>query len=123
MNTLFSQIHLRDIELNLHLGWPTAERINKQKVLLDVKLGFSEPPRACVTDELTDTYDYDSLIQTILKETESKEFRLIELMGAHIYQIIRKMLPDVDKVQVAIAKRPAISQLTGGVVFTFGDTM
>jgi dihydroneopterin aldolase len=116
-----SVIHLRAIELNLHLGWPEAERKEKQIILVDLHLHFSTPPKACETDDLKDTYCYDQLIQKIVKETTSREFRLIEYLAQHIYQIIRLTFTEIAAIQVAVSKKPAIPQLTGGVVFSYGD--
>jgi len=116
-----SSIELSEIELNLHLGWPDNERAHKQKIHVNLLLQFTQPPAACVTDDLTDTYCYDSLVQMIVKEVEAKEFRLIEHLGFHIYQIIKKSEPNIHAIKVSIIKKPQVARLTGGVVFTYGD--
>lgn len=118
-------IHLRGIELSLHLGWGDTERAQRQGILVDVVLCFATPPKACDTDNLRDTYCYDELIQSLTHETEPREFRLIEHLAAHLYHFIKKNLPRCEKVSVAIEKDPRsyIPNLTRGVVFTFGDVI
>jgi dihydroneopterin aldolase len=116
----FSRLFLRGIELTLNLGWPDAERAQKQSLLIDIILQFATPPKACLTDNLTDTICYDELIKKIVQATEAREYRLIEHLAWHIYQIIQKNLSS-HAISVSISKKPAIPQLTGGVVFTYGD--
>lgn len=118
-----ASIQLRGIKLNCHLGWSAEERANKQAVFLDVVLRFNQPPKAAITDDLQDTHCYDTLIKHITAATEKQEYRLIERLAAHVYQVIREALPDVKSIQVSILKNPKdyIANLTNGVIFAFGD--
>jgi FolB domain-containing protein len=73
-----SSIVLKQLELNLSLGWPENERSQLQSVMLDIYIDFIEPPHACTTDELDEKTNYDALNQTILKKIANRSFRLIE---------------------------------------------
>ncbi len=117
----FCGIQLRDIELNLHLGWPAAERLNRQPILVSIILRFDAAPKACITDNLEDTVCYDELIQALVKDTEAKEFKLIEHLAYDIYQLTKARLPNIGAIKIAVAKKPPIPQLTGGVTFYYGD--
>lgn len=119
--TTFSSIHLHGIELNLHLGWPAAEREQRQIILVDLMLTFAKPPKACETDDLDDTYCYDTLVQAVVKQTEQHEFRLIEHLAAKIYHLVKKECVDISSVCVSVFKKPAVANLSGGVTFTYGD--
>ena len=123
INTKFANLHLRGIELNLHLGWSDAERAKPQSILLDVMLYFPKPPLACTNDNLSDTYCYDTLIQTIIKSTTKREFHLIEHLAAFIYDLIQNALTEKTRIHVSISKDPRsyIPSLTQGVVFSYGD--
>jgi dihydroneopterin aldolase len=65
MKPLFTHITLNTLELSVHLGWPDAERAVPQIVHLDVRLSFPAPPVGCMTDDLSDTHCYDTLISQI----------------------------------------------------------
>jgi 7,8-dihydroneopterin aldolase/epimerase/oxygenase len=121
MAKIYSKLQLNHIELTLHLGWPSEERLQKQTILVDILLKFTEPPAACITDQLNDTYCYHSLIETIVKQTESREFRLIEHAAASIYQLVKAELPEVQHIRVVVHKNLAAVGLSGKAAFEYGD--
>lgn len=116
-----SSLLLRALELEVVLGWPEEERAQTQKVALDIHMQFLQPPIACETDDLHDTYCYDTLVQKIKKHVSTRPFRLLENLGYEIYQHIKQNLKTDISVCIRITKKPAIDNLTGGVSFTFGD--
>ena len=122
LNNFISELTLSKLELSLSLGWPAAERAQKQKIAVDIYLRFHDIPKACVTDDLADTYCYDSLIQKIKQATADKEFRLIEHLAHEVYAVIKQELPAGVLISVCVAKQPGIENLNGGVMFRFGDT-
>ena len=121
----YSCLHLRGIELLVHLGWFDQERANLQKILIDIKVVFPEPPDGCKTDNLKDTYCYDTLIQTLIAATSDKEFNLIEHLAAYIDGVIRNTFPNQTRLQISVHKDPRhyIPNLTQGVIFTYGDNL
>lgn len=116
-----SGIILQGLELSVKLGWPQDERLKEQIVVTDIMIDFVEPPRACTTDHLEDTYCYDALIKDIKIFIASKKFRLIEHLGFELYQLIKKSLPENTRIRTRVTKKPAILNLTGGVAFFYGD--
>jgi dihydroneopterin aldolase len=116
-----SSIHLRGVELHLNLGWTAEERAQKQTLLIDVLLQFPNPPKACLSDELEETYCYGTLINAMVSQTQSREFRLVEYLGAEIYQIIKTTYPTVTHAVVSVHKNLAVVNLPGTVEFQFGD--
>ena len=121
----YSCLHLRGIELLVHLGCFDEERAKLQKILIDIKVVFPEPPDGCKTDQLNDTYCYDTLIQTLITATSNKEFNLIEHVAAYIDSMIRNTFPKQTRLQVSVHKDPRtyIPNLTQGVIFTYGDNL
>src|SRR3990167_9291872 len=119
--TISTRIQLHGLELNVYLGWPKAERLQQQTVILDVTLIFAKPPHACVTDNLHDTYCYDTLVSKIKKEVESRKFRLVEHLGCEIYRIIKSNLSKDTMIHLSVTKKPAIPNLTGGISFYYED--
>lgn len=118
---LNSHLHLRGLELCVFLGWPENERLEKQVVLLDIEIKLAEPPKACVTDHLDDTFCYAELIAEIQDKVRTPVFHLIEHLCHEIYQLIKPRLPRQAQLSVRVTKYPKIPGLTGGVIFSYGD--
>lgn len=119
MTKIESSLCLQNIELTLSLGWSAKERAQKQTLLMDITLTLAEPPKACETDELTDTYCYDTLIKKIQNEMEPREFRLIEHLAATIHHSLKACLPQVKQIHVAIKKNLAEVGLSGQAIFNY----
>lgn len=121
MKKLYSSIKLNGLELSVKLGWPQDERLKEQIIRLDVIIRFSEPPKACHSDDLEDTHCYDALTEIIKQFVASRKFRLLEHLGLEIYNLIKHELSPDKEVCVQITKKPAILNLTDGVTFCYGD--
>jgi len=122
MTTQKSKIILKGLKLDLFLGWTQEERSQKQAVLVDIILRFIESPKACKTDNLADTICYYSLIKEIENKTITQEFKLLESLAAHIYQIIQTFTLNQAFASISITKQPSsLPELTGGAVFKYGD--
>jgi 7,8-dihydroneopterin aldolase/epimerase/oxygenase len=118
MNSLLS---LRGILLHLHIGYSDQERLLPQPIILDLELRFPEPPKACVSDQLTDTFCYADLISLLEKKLENQSFHLLEHLAQWIYTLVKTSLRDQVKITVHITKYPPILSLSQGVRFSYGD--
>ena len=116
-----STLLIRGLELSVYLGWPEDERQAPQTVYLDIEIGFKDAPKACLTDNLDDTFCYAILINHLKETISTKKFRLIEYLGHEIHQFIQSQLSTFSRVTVRITKHPEIPGLTGGVCFSYGD--
>lgn len=121
MNKIKSSIALHQLELFLHLGWPDAERLVKQKVMLDIHIHFLDTSEACLTDILDEKTDYDALNKKILEVIVPRHFRLLEHLGYEIYQLVKSFLPENTLATLCVTKYPAIANLKGGASFWYGD--
>lgn len=117
----YSNIVIRQFELNVYLGWTEAERLQPQCISLDIFIRFPSEPLACQTDELNDTFCYDTLTKTIKNHLQDQSFRLIESFAYTIYQLIKKSVLNECLITVGITKQPPIQELKGGVTFLYGD--
>jgi FolB domain-containing protein len=115
-----TSITLKSLKLDVFLGWPVAERAEEQQVIIDINIQFQKPPAGCFTDNLADTYCYDTLIKAVRKTVAAKQFRLLEHLGHEIYQTIKQAIASA-KIGIHVKKNPPIQNLTGGVSFYFGD--
>jgi FolB domain-containing protein len=116
-----SRLVLHALELNVFLGWPDAENAQQQLVSVDIEITFSEPPAACFSDDLRDTFSYDTLIEAIIAKTATKKYRLLEHLSYALHQLIQLQVPPTALVDVAVKKFPAIPALKGGASFCFGE--
>lgn len=118
---IHSRLFLSKIELCVYLGWPEGERVEAQMVSLDLTIQFAEPPKACLTDHLDDTFCYAELISKIHAATSTTPYRLLEHLCYDIYHLIKLELPAHTSLRVDLTKHPKIMGLTGGVCFSYGD--
>src|SRR3990167_2092669 len=116
----YARMVLNHLELSVNLGWPHGERVKQQIVTADVTIFFENPPKACMTDQLADTYCYDTLIDKIKNCVALRHFRLLEHLAYEIYHIVKQLASANARVHVALTKKPAILNLTGGITFCYG---
>lgn len=118
--TISSSIEIHGIEMDVNLGWAETERARKQSVLVDIFIKFVNPPKACLTDELSDTYCYNDLVNSIKTHLDKREFRLLEHLGHELYQLVKKTLSNTDLVSIRTTKKPPIANVSGASFF-YGD--
>lgn len=80
-------IYLYDVRARTLIGWYDWERVAPQVVELDLEIGIPSA-RACVSDDLVDTIDYDAVVKHIRKVLEERHFLLLEALAEHIAQLI-----------------------------------
>lgn len=115
-------LQIKALELHVNLGWPEEERQKKQPVWLDIDIQFSTPPKACQSDELSDSFCYDELCQKIHAFVETKHFHLVEYLAAEIYNHLKPNLPTKSGLTIRLLKHPKVVGLTEGVCFVYGDS-
>lgn len=118
-NTLSHLVFNFDVEA--HFGWGEAERELKQLIAVEIKIKFAAEPKACLTDNLQETYCYDGLIKAIHHHIDQGEFRLLEHLTYIVYQIVKKTINNAGAVSVSISKKFPILNTIGSAVFFYGD--
>ncbi len=121
----YARMTLHQLELDILLGAYNAERSRPQTVWLDIDIDFQTPPQACLTDQLHDTYCYDSLIQRITAKLSSRSFNLLEHVAFEIYQLIKHVCTEPLSVHVKVTKKPLLSAEVpiAGASFCYGDKL
>lgn len=114
-------LSINGFELPVYLGWPDAERQQAQTVRVDLVIQLKKLPKACETDQLQDTFCYDTLLEHLRAKIYNRQFHLIEYLTKEIHTIIKTMLPVDCQLTVSTLKFPAISGLSGGVTFTYAE--
>jgi FolB domain-containing protein len=121
MHHIQSSLHIKDLVLEIHLGWTEEERHRRQTVLLNLDIRFSIPPKACDNDQLDDTHCYDDFIRYLREALAKKQFCLIEHLTMTIYKLAKSFLPGNTSICASVTKHPSIQDLSGGVCFHYGD--
>jgi FolB domain-containing protein len=108
---------LNNLEIPVYLGVTAKERAKKQKVLMMVKIDFSQLPPACKTGNIADTVCYDVLIQKIKRFCCRKKFTLIESLGAQLFALIKRSIfkDKCCKLSLRIAKQYPLLELSQSV--------
>lgn len=118
-----SSLLLNGLELNVHLGCSDHERSEQQVVTVDIDICFANPPKACVTDDLNDSWCYATLIKEIQNHINGKAFHLIEHLSYEIYNIIKPLLAEGSRIIVRTHKHPPIEGFSGQVRFSYGNDL
>lgn len=79
-------------ETHVYLGWADEERAQTQKIALDITLRYTQLPRACISDELSDTQCYAQLIAWSEAVCQSKPFKLIEHLAYDLHATLTHQL-------------------------------
>ena len=85
-----------------------------------VNIQFNKIPLACSTDKLNDTVCYDNLVKIIKDKCQEKTYLLLEHLAAALHEVLHANVPQ-SSIFLRVKKKPAIENLSGGVVFYFGD--
>ncbi len=100
------KIRIRDLRVRCRVGVTALERRLPQELLITVTL-YADLRRAGRTDDLRHTIDYSLLKKSILAESESKSFKLIERLAQRIAELSLQF-PLVQQVDVQVQKLGAL---------------
>ena len=79
-------LRIRDLTLRCRVGVTAAERRKPQDVVITVELA-ADLRKACRSDRLADTVDYKAIKLKILRECETRSFKLIERLAQRVAEI------------------------------------
>ncbi len=103
-------LRIHGIETFGHHGVFEFERAEGQRFVIDLALGFDTAP-AAVSDDLSDTVDYGSLVADVKASVEKDAVDLIEKLAQRIADVcLRRSL--IDWVEVAVHKPNAPIEAT-----------
>lgn len=102
-------LRLNGIEVECILGDLPEERVNEQKILVDVALEL-DLESACTSDCLDDTVDYALLVGDIREALEEAKCRLVE-RAADVVADVCLADPRVEHVTVSVRKYGSVPGL------------
>ncbi len=107
-----AKISIKGIKVNLVLGHYPEERLSPREARVDIELRPIGVERALKSDDLSDTFNYETALEIVNKLAATKEYKLIESFA---YDIFREMkdLPRVGWVSVSVEKPGAMAGCEG----------
>lgn len=100
-------VYMAGLEVETLIGVYDFERLEKQKLYLDIELSF-DCMKAGETDDLSDALDYDRLARMIRKWSLAQTFALLEAYAEALCQLIHKEF-DISRVGLKINKPAAVN--------------
>ena len=81
-------IRIKDLLIRTYIGFNPEELINKQDVLINIKIEVDVPESALQTDEPDGIYDYKKVTKQIIQFVQDGRFKLLEVLTRKILDII-----------------------------------
>ena len=97
-------ISLHGISVECFIGVNPEEKLQKQKLVIDVEL-YCSTEMAGKSDDLKDTISYAAVFEKVKDFVENKRFNLIEKAAEECAAIILQQF-DVEAVKVIVKKKP-----------------
>ena len=123
-------LRIMDIQLWLSLGCSIAEQQNPHAVRITVEIAFENAPLGAITDNLTETICYRTLVEAIQTTLQKQSFHLIEHVAFRTYQTVCTTLhtrpkgTTITEIRATAHKvAPPVPGLTGGVSFTYSGPL
>jgi dihydroneopterin aldolase len=116
-------LKINDLTLSVHLGCTPEERAKKQEVRISFQIKLGHLPGACLSDRLSETVCYETLIESVKRAVASfHELHTIEKLAQCCFQDLKEQLPEASRLFLSIHKaNPPIDFLKGGVCFELSD--
>ncbi|MBD9354638.1 dihydroneopterin aldolase [Methylomonas albis] len=113
-------IFLGGLEIDTVIGIYDWERKIKQKIILDIEMGF-DIKKAAASDDITHTLDYKAVSDRIVDFVEHSEFYLVERLIEEIAGILRSEFA-IPWVKITLNKKGAISRAQDvGIIIERGE--
>ncbi|OQW65556.1 MAG: dihydroneopterin aldolase [Proteobacteria bacterium ST_bin11] len=101
-------IFLGALEIDTVIGIYDWERKIKQKIILDIEMGF-DIKKAAFSDDITQTLDYKAVSDRVVDFVEHSEFFLVEKLIEEIANILLGEFA-IPWVKITLNKKGAISR-------------
>ena len=112
-------LSLRGLEVEVHLGCTQPERARLQRISITLAIRFERAPRACESDELSETVCMAALAEALADVCRAREFALLEHLTQELHARALTLVPHDGECELEVTKlTPPIANLTGGFAFS-----
>lgn len=113
-------IFLGGLEIDTVIGIYDWERKIKQKIILDIEMGF-DIQKAAASDDIAHTLDYKAVSDRIVGFVERSEFYLVEKLIEEIANILRSEFA-IPWLKITLNKKGAVSRARDvGIIIERGE--
>lgn len=110
-----AKVLVEGLELHAYHGWYPHEGEFGQPFAIDVAL-FTDVGRAASSDHLSDTLDYEAIVETVKRLFVDTRHKLVERAGVELARGLMTRFTDVEEVFVRVRKlKPPIPERIGAV--------
>lgn len=106
-------IHIKSIKLTTTIGINPWEKAVKQTLFLDISFPL-DAQKASQTDDITDTTDYDTLVNHIIKTASITQVNLIETLAERLATTCLTAF-NLPEISLKLSKPHALGTRAGGV--------
>jgi dihydroneopterin aldolase len=107
-------ISIRGLEVDAHIGVTEEERAVAQTLVIDIDID-ADLRAAAVSDDVSDTIDYGTIVDQVSELVETSRYRLLERLGAEIIELICRNTR-VARVTVVVGKKsPPVEAVVNGI--------
>lgn len=107
------QVFIRGLEVEAVIGVYDWERSIRQRLVLDLELGW-DIRAAAAGDDLSATLDYAAVSQRVLDYVAASSFLLVEALAERVAELIMAEF-GVPWLRLRLTKPGAVAEATGGV--------
>ena len=108
-------IELERLEIDCIVGIHPFERVQEQKIFLDVLLEIDFAP-AAASENVANTIDYTDVAATLTDLVRTRRYQLIETLAVEAADLLLSQHPQVERIQIAVHKPAAVPQARDTVV-------
>ena len=103
-----SVIRINDLKVRALIGAYSWERVNKQELIINITIAY-DASKACLSDNLKDALNYESVANKVIKTVERSRYILLEKL---VYKLLAGIMADqrVLQANVRVDKPQALAQ-------------
>ena len=97
------QIIIKNLKIKTRLGVYDYEKLNSREILVSLVIDYNAT-QAIKTDTLSDTIDYDKIVEIVSCAANMKHFNLLETLSTNIIDRLVNNFPLVKSIEIKIHK-------------------
>jgi dihydroneopterin aldolase len=116
-------LKIQELSLHVHLGCSLPEQKHAQEVRVTAEIQFATQPKACHSDQLSDTVCYARICELFQAEGRIRPFSTIENLAECLFAILKSETESAQTVSIRVHKvHPPVDSLLGGAAFEIKGT-
>jgi dihydroneopterin aldolase len=98
---------VRDLQVTCIVGIHPHERVQEQRVFLDIEIDYDFAP-AALSDAIGDVVDYDMVVTSVTSLVRDRQFQLIETMAESAVALLFERVAAATAIRLEVRKPAAV---------------